>query len=467
MNTDKIGRKIESHYESHGVALKLTLREVISEEERLIFDVKIKKGTKERLVFERASDIKVALGLQLFQPFKESISILLAVSERPVTENRLLKMLASLAFQRSKMRIPLALGYDMRGAMHFADLVKFPHAMYGGATNSGKTIGLQSLILSIAFKQPVRNANLILIDTGARGLNIFKDLPHLSCPIVNDEGTAVRVMQSLTKEMERRILLPTEELRLLPAIICVMDECISLINSLSGKEKNALTSALSSLLRRGRHSKIHMFLATQEPSKRSMKINLNNVNARMAFTCSDVYSSLSLLGEGGAEKLLGNGAMLFKSPEHPKPVCLQGAFVSTYDVEQILSRITSETHDFSTKFIIEESEQLPMPIVEASVVDQRPLKDNTEFVEIIMWALNRKSISTLQIQREFRMGNRAADLVEKLSEMKLISDKFANLPRVVLPQHIDEIPFEVTKFLAENGVSVDDIATAIQKRSSE
>ena len=467
MNIDKIARKIESHYQSHGAALKLKLREVISEEERLIFDVKIKKGTKESLVFDRASDIRAALGLQLFQPFKEGLSILLAVSERPVTENSLLKMLASPAFQRSKMRIPLALGYDMRGAMHFADLIKFPHAMYGGATNSGKTVGLQSLILSIVFKQPVNRTNLILIDTGARGLNIFKSLPHLSCPIVNDEGTAVRVMQSLTDEMERRVMLPTEELRLLPAIICVMDECISLINSISGKEKIALTSALSSLLRRGRHAKIHILLATQEPSKRSMQINLNNVNARMAFTCSNLYNSVSLLGEGGADKLPGNGAMLFKSPEHPKPLCLQGAFVSSKDIEQLILRITSEIHDLSNKFIIEESETVPIPIVESEEVEQRELKDNNELVDIIMWALNRKNISTLQIQREFRMGNRAADLVDELSKMKLIADKFANLPRAVLPQRIDEIPVEVIKFLSKNGVSADDIAAAIQKRSPE
>ena len=240
MNIDKIARKSESHYASHGAALKLKLREVIGDKERLIFDVKIKKGTKESLVFDRASDIKAALGLQLFQPFKEGLSILLAVSERPVTENSLQKMLLSPAFQRSEMRIPLALGYDMRGAMHFADLVKFPHAMYGGATNSGKTVGLRSLIVSIAFKQPVNRVNLIIIDTGASGLNIFKSLPHLSCPIVKDEGTAVRVMQSLIDEMERRVMLPREELRLLPAIVCVVDEYISLINTISVTEKNAL-----------------------------------------------------------------------------------------------------------------------------------------------------------------------------------------------------------------------------------
>ena len=450
MNIDKIVRRSESHYASHGAALKLNLREVIGSEDRLIFDVKIKKGTKESLVFDRASDIRSALGLQLFQPFKEGFSILLAVSERPVTENSLQKMLASPAFQRSEMRLPLALGYDMRGAMHFADLIKFPHAMYGGATNSGKTIGLQSLILSIAFKQPVNRANLIVIDTGANDLNIFKALPHLSCPIVKDEETAVRVMQSLTDEMERRVMLPIEELRLLPAIICVVDEYISLINNISSKEKMTLTATLSSLLRRGRHAKIHILLATQEPSKESMQINLNNVNARMALTCSNLYNSLSLLGESGAEKLPGKGAMMFKSPEHPKPICLQGAFISTKDIEQLIARITSVPHDFRNKFVIEESESLQLPIVE-TVLDQRSLKNDKELSDIIMWALSRKNVSALQIIEQFHMGNRAYDIVDDLCNLGIVSDQFANQPRKVIPQNIEDLSSETLVFLECHG----------------
>ena len=451
MNIEKIAKKSESHYASHGAALKLKLREVIAGEERLIFDVKLKKGTKESLVFDRASDIKTALGLQLFQPFKEGVSILLAISERLVTENSLQKMLLSPAFQRSEMRIPLALGYDMRGAMHFADLVKFPHAMYGGATNSGKTVGLRSLIVSIAFKQPVNRVNLIIIDTGASGLNIFKSLPHLSCPIVKDEETTVRVMHSLTDEMERRVMLPSEELRLLPAIVCIVDEYISLINNIRSKEKIALTSALSSLLRRGRHAKIHILLATQEPSKESMQINLNNVNARMAFTCSNVYSSLSLLGEGGAYKLPGNGTMLFKSPEHPNPLCLQGSFISTKDIEKLILRITSAPHDFSNKFFVESSEISLRPTVETEVSEQRLLKDDKELADIIIWALGRNSVSALQIIEQFRMGNRAYTIMNDLCRRGVVGDQFANQPRTVIPKTVEDLSSELVAFLERHG----------------
>lgn len=468
MNIDKMAHKIERHYNSHGVALKLIKCEVIMDGERYIYTIKLKPGTKESQIFDRAQDIRTALQLPLFQPFREDILICIAVSERPVTENSLQKMLESRGFHGRGMWIPIALGYDMKGAMRFADLAKFPHALYGGATNSGKTVGLRSLIVSIVAKQPVNKTNLLIIDTGASGLDIFNPLPHLSCPIVKDTETAVKVMLALSDEMKRRTSLPDDELRLLPAIVCIMDEYVSLITSMGDtKDRKVLTDSISNLLRKGRHAKIHIVLATQESAKQDMLINCNNLNARMAFTCSDFYSSRSILGEGGAEKLPGKGAMLFRSPEQPKPLCLQGACISTKDIEQLIVRITSATHDFRNKFVIEESEALQIPVVETGVLEQRTLKDNKELADIIMWALNRKSISTLQIQREFRMGNRATDLVEELGKMNLIADKFANLPRAVLPQCIEDIPFEVTNFLSENGFCINDIAVAIQNRNRE
>ena len=277
-------------------------------------------------------------------------------------------------------------------------------------------------------------------------------------------------MQSLIDEMERRVMLPSEELRLLPAIVCIVDEYISLINNISVKEKIAVTSALSSLLRRGRHAKIHILLATQEPSKESMQINLNNVNARIAFTCSNLYNSLSLLGEGGADKLPGNGTMLFKSPEHPKPLCLQGAFISTKDIEQLIIRITSTPHDLSNKFVILDLETSPSPTWETGALDKKTSRlenNNKEMVNIILWTLGRTDIAAYPIMQHFHMGNRAVGVLDELFKMNLIADKFANQPRVVLPQCVEDIPNEIMEFLSKNGVSVYDVAAAIQNRGRE
>ncbi len=459
MNIEKMARKIERHYNSHGVALKLIKCEIIRNGERYIYTINLKPGTKESLIFDRAQDIRTALQLPLFQPFREGLLICIAVSERPVTENSLQKMLESRGFHVRGMWIPIALGYDMRGAMRFADLAKFPHSLYGGATNSGKTVGLRSLIVSIVAKQSVNKVNLLIIDTGASGLDLFNLLPHLSCPIVKDTETAVNVMLALTDEMKRRVSMPNDELRLLPAIVCIVDEYVSLITSMGDtKDRKVLTGSISNLLRKGRHAKIHMVLATQESAKQDMLINCNSLNARMAFACSDFYSSRSILGEGGAEKLPGKGTLLFKSLEHPKPRCLQGAFISTKDVEKLIIRITSATHDFSNKFVIKNAETLLMPIVEAEVSEQRTLKDDKELADIIMWALGRKSVSALQIIEQFRMGNRAYTIVNDLCKWGVVGDQFANQPRKVIPKTVEDLSSDTVAFLERHGYAPETIS---------
>jgi S-DNA-T family DNA segregation ATPase FtsK/SpoIIIE len=471
MNNKKMEQKIARHYKSHSVPIKLTKCEVIGNGERYIYTIKLKPGTKESLIFDRAQDIKTALQLPLFQPFREGLSICIAVSEQPITENSLQKMLESQKFHEKGMWIPIALGYDLRGTMHFADLAKFPHSLYGGATNSGKTVGLRSLIVSIIAKQSVNRVNLLIIDTGASGLDLFNSLPHLSCPIVKDTETAVKVMLALTAEMELRTSLPHDELRLLPAIVCIVDEYVSLITSMGDtKDRKALTDSISSLLRKGRHAKIHMVLATQESAKQDMLINCNNINARMAFTCSDFYSSRSILGEGGAEKLPGKGTMLFKSFEHPKPLCLQGPLISTQEIEQLILRILSKPHNLKNKFVITDLEMPQSLIGEPDTLDKKTTKlenSNNEMVSIILWTLGRKDIAAYSLKQRFHMGNRAVGVLDQLFKMKLIAAKFANQPRVVIPQRIEDVPDEVMKFLFKNGVSIDNIAAAIQNRGCE
>ncbi|MDR0948101.1 MAG: hypothetical protein LBM69_01130, partial [Lachnospiraceae bacterium] len=146
MYFNKLAYKLEEHYSSFGLALKLVLLEVVDNNRRLIYDVSVKKGTKVNLIFERAKDVQIALKLRFFQVFYEGVSIRLAVSNEPLTTNSLDRMLKSPEMHRKHYQIPIALGYDMRGKMFFADLVEFVHAMYGGATNSGKTVGLRSMI---------------------------------------------------------------------------------------------------------------------------------------------------------------------------------------------------------------------------------------------------------------------------------------------------------------------------------
>jgi DNA segregation ATPase FtsK/SpoIIIE-like protein len=329
--------------------------------------------------------------------------------------------------------------------------------------------------LSIAAKQPVNKVNLLIIDTGTSDLDLFHPLPHLSHSIVKDEETAVGVMLALVDEMEARTSIPREKLRLLPAIVCVVDEYLSLIPNIDARKKK-LIPAISSLLQRGRHAKIHLVLATQDPAKRDMQIDLNNLNARMAFRCTDFYGSKAILGEKGAEKLSGNGAMLFKSPGQPSPVFLQGPYMSTEDIKQLIVRIASANHDFSHKFVIPEidtaqslePESASMSVWVRDSLGGKPSEpdhEEKELAEIILWTLGQNFISAHQIQQKFSMGNRAKGIMEKIFQMNLVTEKFSNQPRGVIPRSVDEIPAEVMVFLSKNGISVDDVASALKGRS--
>ena len=463
MNIEKMIQKIEKHFARHGASIKLKLHKVVGDYERYIFSVKLNPGTRENLFFERAPDIRTALQLPLFQPFEDGLALYLAVSEKPVTGNRLLEMLNSQVFHQSRMWLPIALGYDLRNEMFFIDLGKLPHALYAGSTNSGKSVGLICLILSLVCKQPVNRANLILVGVGANSFDTLSGLPHLSHPIVKDTETGIYVIQSLAEEMERRIKLDGGELYKLPAIICVIDEYVSFAGNIRDKKlSSALASDILNLLSRGRHAKIHMVLATQDPTKNTMKNNIGNITARMAFACAKHQDSATILGKGGAEKLPGKGAMLFKSGDYPESMYVQGAYITPDETELLAANIASKPHDMSNKFVIPEIDISQSEIL--TVMDACTENRERELTEIILWALGRESISKLQIMQQFHMSNRVDAIMDTLFEMRLVAEKNANLPRAVIPESIEDIPADVTAFLTENGVTGADIETAFMGR---
>lgn len=355
----------------------------------------------------------------------------------------------------------------MRNEMLFFDLGKMPHAMYAGSTNSGKSVGLLCLVLSIILKQPVSKVNLILFDVGANTMEPLIGIPHLSHQIVKDAETGIYVIRKYVEEMERRIKLDYNELRKLPAIICIMDEYVSFITNIGNKQiSEELANSISNLLRRGRHAKIHIVLATQDPTIRNMKVDIGNVTARMAFACAKYHNSITILGEGGAEKLPGKGAMLFKSSEYPEPIYLQGAYMAADEIKRLVARVTSASHDMSNKFVIPEMNPSQPEILMSGTFDSKiSVEDKRkELAEIILWVLGRENVSKLQIMQQFHMGNRADAVIDGLYKMNLIADKFAKQPREVVPTTIEDIPNDVMVLLTSNGVTEDDITKTISKR---
>lgn len=468
MEIKKIIKKIEKHYLYHGAHIKLKLLQGTDISRRLIFRIDLKPGTKANLIFERASDIQMALQMQLFQPFKDGLILCLAVSQNEAIQNSLLLMLKSKMFCQNRDWLPIAIGYNMRQEMIFDDLAKMPHIMYAGSTNSGKSVGLLCLICSLIIKQPVRAVNLLIFDIGANSLGAFSDIPHLSHPIIKDEMTGRYVIDRLVEEMERRIELSLDELRKLPAIICVIDEYVSFVNGINDKKKSKeLTDNISSLIRRGRHAKIHMVIATQDPVLRNMKVDVGNITTRLAFKCAKYHNSIAILGEGGAEKLSGNGSLLYKSSKYPNPVHLQGAFISSNEIDELVESVKSKEQNFDNKFVISELDRTKSNAQDYSCKGEVSDDRDKEFVKIVIWVLGRKKISASQIMSCFTMGNRAYNIVEQLCEMKIVDEKFANQPRKVIPACIEDLSPEIISLLERYGYSTEYIEDVFGNRSGQ
>jgi S-DNA-T family DNA segregation ATPase FtsK/SpoIIIE len=468
---NRMAREVELHLESHGAPIKITACEVVNCGERLIFDVAPKKGTRVAIIFKRAKDINATLQLPLFQPFYEGLAVRIVVSPHPVKDYCLLKMLKSSEFRNNKMRLCVPLGYDMRRNMRFYDLASdsAPHTLESGGSGSGKSEFLKCLVTSLVLSQPVRKLNLIVIDCGGNSLDAFHSLPHLSFPLVKNTETALLVLKSLVELMESRLKLSPEELRDHPAIVVVWDEYNSTIKNISdSSERKELTDVLEDLLRRCRKTKMHIVLASQESNKMDMMINLNNLNARIAFRCSDYYNSRAVIGMSGAENLPGRGAMLFKSADQTNPLYVQGAYISPANIERVINYVNSASHDISNKFTISgiESSSVSMPL-DTSVLADTKIKTNPkqkELPQIIMWVLRFNTISASKIKEAFPMGNRVDEIMDALSTMGIISEKFSNQPRIVLIKTIDDITEVVLDLLVRNGFSEEDITAAIESR---
>ena len=351
----KLAALIEWHYSCHKINVSLRLHSFLRDCQRFIFQVIPLPGTKKKGIFDRADDIQAAIPipLPLFQPFRKGVQIFLAVSTVPVGEVSLKGMLTSQAFRNSDKEFPVALGCDLAGEAVIEDLNEMFHALYVGATGSGKSIGLMCLILSLVCTHPASEVNLIIFDVGAGTLDVLEGIPQLSHPIVKDRDEGVYVIQSLVDEMDRRYCIESSQRCDLPTIVCVMDEFISYIDSFdNGRVRQMVISNITDLLRHGRKVKIRLVLATQEPKNDKMKVEIRNITSRMAFRVDRHQTSSTILNHGGAEKLPGNGAMLYQSAKYPKSRYVQGAYISDDEAAQLVERVKAAEQDLSNKFVI-------------------------------------------------------------------------------------------------------------------
>ena len=342
-----------------------------------------------------------------------------------------------------KMAIPMVLGKDISGEVQVLDLAKTPHLLIAGSTGSGKSVCVNSLILSILYKRPPQDVRMILIDPKIVELKLYNDIPHLLTPVITEPKKAFQALQYCLCEMERRYALldgmgvrdiSSYNKRIverkiaaekLPYIVLVVDEFADLMAT-TGKE---LESTVARLAAMSRAVGIHLVLATQRPSIDVITGLIKaNIPSRIAFMVASKMDSRIIIDQVGAEKLLGKGDMLYASAVDPFPIRIQGTFVSDTEVENVVDYVKrfGKPDYIDDEIFVEDDDEG----FETSVFSEGedPLYDKA--LEIVMQA---GKASASYIQRRLKIGyNRAARLVEDMEERGIVGPANGSKPREVI-----------------------------------
>ncbi len=343
-----------------------------------------------------------------------------------------------------KMAVPVVLGKDILGKAQLIDLVKTPHMLIAGATGSGKSVCVNSLILSILYKRSYRDVKLILVDPKVVELKLYNNIPHLLVPVITEPKKALQALQWCLCEMERRYALldsmgvrdiSTYNQRIkerdiatekLPYIVVIIDEFADLMAT-SGRE---LESTVARLTAMSRAVGIHLVLATQRPSVNVITGLIKaNIPSRIAFMVSSRTDSNIIIDSVGAEKLLGRGDMLYASAVDPAPVRIQGTFISDQEVENVVNAVKEYGEpDYIDDQVFFEDEEEGDDFELNGNYDGDPLYDQA--LEIVIQS---GKASASYLQRRLSIGyNRAARLVEEMEERGIVGPANGSKPREIL-----------------------------------
>ena len=402
-------------------------------------------GVKVSKITNLADDL--ALSLAAFsvriEPIPGKAAIGIEVPNKELEGIRLREVLEKPAFATAKSKLTVGLGVDIAGQGIFADLAKMPHLLVAGATGSGKSVCINTLITSVLFKARPDEVKFILIDPKMVELSNYNGIPHLMVPVVTDAKKAASVLNWSVQEMEKRYAKfaetgvrdmerfnaakPEEKM---PAIVIIIDELADLMMV----APHDVEDAICRLAQKARAAGIHLVLATQRPSVDVITgIIKANIPSRISFAVSSQIDSRTILDMSGAEKLLGKGDMLFYPVGSAKPQRVQGAFVSDEEVERLLDFIRGQGQQMEeNQEIIEYTENAAMEADDGKK-DAAKEKIDELLVDAIELVMSSGQASTSSIQRRFRIGyTRAARLIDTMEEMKIIGPSLGSKPREIL-----------------------------------
>jgi len=431
------------------------------------FEIQPAPGTKASKITNIAQDIARSLSVMSVRVVeviegKSVIGVEIPNTNRKMV--RLTEILSSTEFSQSASPLSMALGHDIAGNPVVVDLAKMPHLLVAGTTGSGKSVGVNAMLLSLLFKSDPTQVRFIMIDPKVLELSVYEGIPHLLTPVITDMSDAANGLRWCVGEMDRRYKLMSAmgvrglgaynekvseakaagqplldplreedeiELEELPSIVVVVDEFADMI-MVVGKKVEHLIARIA---QKARAAGIHLILATQRPSVDVITGLIKaNVPTRIAFQVSSKIDSRTILDQGGAEQLLGAGDMLYLPAGQGVPVRVHGAFVGDDEVHRVvdswkqraepnyLDEITSDLQDTG-----------PIPGWSGTENSESSDEDDEFYDEAVNFVIESRRASISAVQRKFRIGyNRAARLIEAMEIAGLVSEMGSNGGREVL-----------------------------------
>ena len=399
-------------------------------------------GVKVSKIVNLADDIALKLaasGVRIEAPIPGKAAIGIEVPNRELSGVHLREVLESKPFLEAKSKLSVGLGKDIAGQAIVADLAKMPHLLVAGATGSGKSVCINTLITSILFKARPDEVKFILIDPKMVELSNYNGIPHLMVPVVTDSKKAAAVLNWAVQEMERRYAMFAangvrdmerynrfvEADEKMAAIVIIIDELADLMMVAPGEVEDAICR----LAQKARAAGLHLVLATQRPSVDVITgIIKANVPSRISFSVSSQIDSRTILDVAGAEKLLGKGDMLYYPVGAPKPLRVQGAFISDSEVEALIEFIKAQGEASINEEIINFAENATAPVEKAE-------HDNSDELleKAIRLVLETGQASASMLQRRFRIGyTRAGRLIDTMEEMHIVGPNIGSKAREIV-----------------------------------
>ena len=414
------------------------------------YELKPAEGVRVSKIANLADDIALNLAAETIRieapiPGKQAVGIEVPNKEKEAVHLR--EVLESEDFQNNKSKLTVALGKDVAGNIQLADIAKMPHVLIAGSTGSGKSVCINTIISSIIYNAKPSEVKMVMVDPKVVELSVYNGIPHLLIPVVTDPKKAAGALAWAVQEMDNRYNLfaakgvrdikgynkaieKEEGQGTLPQIVIIVDELADLM-MVAAKD---VEEAICRLAQKARAAGMHLVIATQRPSVDVITGLIKaNVPSRIAFAVSSQVDSRTILDSVGAEKLLGKGDMLFFPTGFPKPVRVQGAFVSDEEVEKIVGFVKKNgTANYSEDILetIENSNKTEKELAQEQAED-----DETDpfLMDAIEAVIEQGTASTSFIQRKFKVGYaRAGRIIDQMEERGIISGYQGSKPREVL-----------------------------------